>query len=133
MWLFNLFTNDCLFYCNVSLLAPLLTSSAVFLLFLYAVFDAVVLLVYVLVASDLAKHTPGLLGQPMLDQPARALRQEEESQELEHSREHRETQHVPGGGGKEGTRGVRQELFVWKALIAIHVLLSQQASDSFNL
>lgn len=80
---------------------PSLTSSTVLLLFLDAVFDAVVLLVDVLVSSDLAEHAAGLLGQPTLDQPARALWQEEESQELKHSGNHRQAQHVPGGGGRE--------------------------------
>lgn len=46
---------------------PPLTSSAVLLFFLDAVFDAVVLLVYVLVASDLTEHAAGLLGQPTLN------------------------------------------------------------------
>lgn len=84
---------------------PSLTSSTVLLLFLDAVFDAVVLLVDVLVSSDLAEHAAGLLGQPTLDQPARALWQEEESQELKHSGNHRQAQHVPGGGGRKTWRG----------------------------
>lgn len=67
-----------LFYC--------VTSSA--LLLVDAVLDAVVLLVDVLVAPDLAEHAASLLGQPALDQPARTLGQEQEPDKLEHGREH---------------------------------------------
>lgn len=75
------------------------TSSTILLV--NAVLDAVVLLVDVLVTPDLAKHTASLLRQPVLDQPAGALRQEQEADKLENSREHGKTQHVPvSGGGK---------------------------------
>lgn len=63
------------------------TSSA--LLLIDAVLDAVVLLVDVLVAPDLAEYATSLLGQPALDQPARTLGQEQEPDELEHGGEHR--------------------------------------------
>lgn len=72
----------------------LLTSCTVFLLFLNATLDAVILLIYVLVASDLAEHTPSLLGKTLLDEPARTLRQKEESQELHQSRQGWQAQHV---------------------------------------
>lgn len=72
---------------------PAVTSTA--LLLIQAVLDAVVLLINVLVAPDLTEHTASLLGQPALDQPTRALRQEQEADELQHSGEHRQTQHVP--------------------------------------
>ena len=80
-----------------------LTSTTVFLLLVDAVLDAVKLLVDVLVSSDLAEDPARLLGQPSLDEPARALRQEEETKELDHGRHHRKTQHVPGdrGGGEK--------------------------------
>lgn len=70
-----------------------------FLLLIDTVLDAIVLLVDVLVAADLTEHAAGLLGQPTLDQPTRALRQKKESNKLEHGGEHRQTQHVPREGG----------------------------------
>lgn len=71
------------------------------LLLVNAVLDAVVFLIDVLVAPDLAEHTASLLRQPALDQPAGALGQEQEADKLENCREHRKTQHVSASGGRK--------------------------------
>ncbi len=89
------------------------TSTRLFLLFLDAGSDGVVLLVNALASSDLAENLTGLLAPALLEKPAGALRQEEEeADELQHCRDNGQTQHVPAvwrerGGEKRGRNAER--------------------------
>lgn len=61
-----------------------LTSTSLLLLFFDAVSDGFVLHVNVLASSDPAENLTGLLAPALLEEPAGALRQEEEADELHH-------------------------------------------------
>lgn len=71
------------------------TSARLFLLFLDAGFDGVILRVNALAPSDPAESFTGLLAAALLDKPAGALWQEEEADELQHRWDNGQTQHVP--------------------------------------
>lgn len=82
------------------------TSTSLFLLFLNDGFDGVVLLVNVLAPSNPAESLAGLLVPALLEKPTRALRQEEEADELQHCWENGQTQHVPTvWREREGVKG----------------------------
>ena len=71
------------------------TSTRLFLLFLDAGFDGVILRVNALAPSDPAESLTGLLAAALLDKPAGALWQEEEADELQRCWDDGQTQHVP--------------------------------------
>lgn len=71
------------------------TSTRLFLLFLDAGSDGLVLLVNALASSDPAENLTGLLAPALLEKPTGGLRQEEEADELQHSWDNGQTQHVP--------------------------------------
>lgn len=71
------------------------TSTSLFLLFLNAGSDGFILRVNILASSDPAENLTGLLAPPLLEEPAGALWQEQEADELQHCWDNGETQHVP--------------------------------------
>lgn len=71
------------------------TSTRISLFFLDAGSDGVVLLVHVLASSDPAENLTGLLAPTLLQEPTGALWEEEEPEELQHSRYDGQAQHVP--------------------------------------
>lgn len=107
------------------------TSTRLFLLFLDAGSDGVVLLVHVLASSDPAENLTALLAPALLEEPAGTLRQEEEADELQHGRDNGQTQHVPAVQGEEMLKDSRWGLKTRRGLGG-HYTRFQDASAVYN-
>lgn len=94
------------------------TSIVVRLLLLNAGSHGVELPVDVLACSDPAEDLTSLLAAALLEEPAGALREEEEADELHHGRDAGQAQHVPAGGEIQ-----RAETQIWvflSSFLAFH-------------
>ncbi len=94
-------------------------TSSINLLLLNAAPYAFILFIHIYTAADSTEHQQSILGISFLQEPSRTLREEEEPQELQRSRNNWQTQHIPiRHQHKNDSNIITKNRFLWNTCIS---------------